>query len=146
VKDTAKQHDRLIQFFVPGKPATKGSTKSFASKRTGKIVTVSDCKRLKGWEKRVAGHALTAKRPGPLSCGSIGMGIEFFLARPQIDHNDLPTSKPDLDKLTRAILDALTGVLYEDDAQVVTLNVAKRFADMEDASEGASVTLWSEDE
>lgn len=38
------------------------------------------------------------------------------------------TSKPDLDNLAKAILDALTGVLYADDAQVVDLRLAKVIA------------------
>lgn len=36
---------------------------------------------------------------------------------------------PDLDKLCRALLDALTGVLYVDDAQVVQLAAVKRYGD-----------------
>jgi hypothetical protein len=36
--------------------------------------------------------------------------------------------KPDLDKLVRAVGDALTGILYRDDAQIVSLNASKRFA------------------
>jgi Holliday junction resolvase RusA-like endonuclease len=32
-----------------------------------------------------------------------------------------------VDKLCRAVLDALTGILYHDDAQVVSLNASKRY-------------------
>lgn len=35
----------------------------------------------------------------------------------------------DLDKLVRAVLDALTGVLYLDDAQVVVIGALKRWSD-----------------
>ncbi|MFZ1730810.1 MAG: RusA family crossover junction endodeoxyribonuclease [Bacteroidota bacterium] len=35
-----------------------------------------------------------------------------------------PTSKPDADKLSRAVLEALTGVAYKDDAQVIDNDVA----------------------
>jgi Holliday junction resolvase RusA-like endonuclease len=38
-----------------------------------------------------------------------------------------PTTKPDLDKLARAVLDALTGVYYLDDAQVVSLDLQKAY-------------------
>lgn len=40
-----------------------------------------------------------------------------------------PGRKPDLDKLARAALDALTGVVFLDDAQVVDLVVRKRYTD-----------------
>jgi Holliday junction resolvase RusA-like endonuclease len=36
-----------------------------------------------------------------------------------------PNVMPDLDKLARAILDALTGIVWRDDAQVVRLDVEK---------------------
>jgi len=39
-----------------------------------------------------------------------------------------PTSKKDdLDKLARTLFDALTGVVYDDDSQVVELHVSKRY-------------------
>ena len=38
-----------------------------------------------------------------------------------------PTVKPDIDKLVRAVLDALTSVVFTDDAQVVALRVDKDY-------------------
>ena len=39
------------------------------------------------------------------------------------------TKKPDADNLAKAILDALNGVAYPDDAQIVTLTVRKRYGE-----------------
>ncbi len=39
-----------------------------------------------------------------------------------------PTKKPDVDNCQKAILDPLNGVAFKDDAQVVAISVAKRFA------------------
>jgi crossover junction endodeoxyribonuclease RusA len=39
--------------------------------------------------------------------------------------------KPDLDKLLRATLDALTGVVFHDDAQVVKVIAEKVYGDVE---------------
>lgn len=36
-----------------------------------------------------------------------------------------PCSKPDVDKLARTVLDALTGIIWRDDAQVVSLEIRK---------------------
>jgi len=36
-------------------------------------------------------------------------------------------TKPDVDKLARAVLDALTGVLFYDDSQVISLTVTKKY-------------------
>lgn len=38
-----------------------------------------------------------------------------------------PAKQPDIDKLVRAVLDALTGVCYDDDAQVVMLLATKQY-------------------
>ncbi len=50
------------------------------------------------------------------------------------------TKKPDLDKLARALKDALKGVLYHDDAQVVVLLARKVYA-AETAAPCAEVTV-----
>lgn len=39
----------------------------------------------------------------------------------------LPLVKPDVDNVAKAILDALNGVAYEDDAQVVMLTISKTY-------------------
>lgn len=41
----------------------------------------------------------------------------------------LPTKKPDTDNIAKAILDALNGLAYYDDAQVVYLQVSKKYSD-----------------
>lgn len=55
-----------------------------------------------------------------------------------------PTTKPDRGKVLRTLEDALTGVLYEDDAQVVAGIVAKRWGQ----GAGAQITIrvWETDE
>ena len=40
-----------------------------------------------------------------------------------------PTKKPDADNIAKIIMDALNGVAYEDDRQVVELIVRKFFSD-----------------
>ena len=54
--------------------------------------------------------------------------MRFYLPRPASASKTkkLPASKrPDLDKLARAVLDALTDVIFEDDSQVVSLGAFK---------------------
>ena len=41
-----------------------------------------------------------------------------------------PAKKPDADNLAKAILDALNGIAYKDDAQVVVLGVEKIYSDV----------------
>jgi crossover junction endodeoxyribonuclease RusA len=67
--------------------------------------------------------------------GPVGATLTFSLRRPK----KLPTRYPvgqrsgDVDKLARAALDAMTGVVYLDDAQVVSLLVTKCWAEADTA-------------
>lgn len=39
----------------------------------------------------------------------------------------LPTKKPDIDNLVKAVLDGLNGLAYQDDKQIVALEAAKGY-------------------
>lgn len=56
--------------------------------------------------------------------GPIGMRISFGIKAPLNTKHGYPKS-PDLDKLVRGVLDALTGVCYVDDSQVVKIDAQK---------------------
>jgi Holliday junction resolvase RusA-like endonuclease len=40
-----------------------------------------------------------------------------------------PSVKPDLDNLCKAVLDALNGIAYHDDKQIVELHLSKAYSD-----------------
>lgn len=86
------------------------------------------------------GHAYTPKETreyeqyvkslyhGPLFEGAV---IVKILAgfNPQKGKEVYPTKKPDADNIAKTILDALNGVAYDDDKNVVDLVVSKRWTD-----------------
>ena len=41
-----------------------------------------------------------------------------------------PTKKPDLDNVAKAFLDAMNGVVYKDDCQIISLHVTKVYAEI----------------
>lgn len=43
------------------------------------------------------------------------------------DNLEYPMKKPDLDNVAKVVLDSLNGVAYKDDAQVIELNMKKRY-------------------
>ncbi|MEW6726890.1 MAG: RusA family crossover junction endodeoxyribonuclease [Bacillota bacterium] len=119
----------MISFTVYGIPQPKGSTRSFV--KDGKVITTSDNPRLKDWHHLVAWAAQEHKPPA-LMQGPVMVTLMFTLARPKSvspKKRPLPVVKPDLDKLIRAVLDALKGTFYADDGQVCALNVFKRYGD-----------------
>jgi Holliday junction resolvase RusA-like endonuclease len=120
---------RIVSFRVVGVAQPKGSTRAFVPKGwTRPIITTANPKS-KGWQQLVAEQAQTVAQDG-LFVGPVLLSAVFCLPRPQ----SLPkrvlhhTKKPDLDKLVRSTKDALKGVLYHDDAQVVKLHAEKRYA------------------
>lgn len=121
-----------LWFFVAGDPETKGSTRSFRVRNSDRIVTTSDNPRLKNWEARVAlGAQRIAEekgwKPEPWPA-YYTVALHFFLKRPGAPkYVTRPAKRPDLDKLTRAVLDAISGILYADDGQVVSIEAEKLF-------------------
>lgn len=138
----------MVQFSVSGKPGTKGSTRAFPRvKKNGAIgvVVTSDNRTLGVWTDAVAWAARAAMRRErcAMTVGPVSVALVFYVRQPQRPRHLLPVAKPDLDKLSRAVLDALTGVVYHDDAQVVSMTASKYYASGPPVVEGVSVTVES---
>lgn len=121
-----------IEFFVPGTPAPQGS-KSFKGIRGGRGLLVESSKALGPWRERVA----LAAHPHAdgLIGGAVAIRLDFVMPRPKsAPKRSTPAAvkRPDIDKLSRAILDAITGILIADDSQVVTLYATKRLAEIDE--------------
>lgn len=112
-------------FRVPGLAATKGSTRSFVAR--GRVVTKADCNRLKPWSRDVAWAARAAGTRLAPKGQAVRVSVTFVLPRPRATSAAALYSvvRPDVDKLTRACLDALTGVAYADDGQVASQTAHK---------------------
>lgn len=138
-----------VQFGVSGKPGTKGSTRAFPRvKKDGTIgvVVTSDNRKLGVWTDAVAWAARAAMRRErcAMTVEPVSVALVFYVRQPQRPrHHLFPVAKPDLDKLSRAVLDALTGVVYHDDAQVVSMTASKHYASEPPVVEGVIVTVES---
>lgn len=126
--------------FVPGTPAPQGS-KSFKGHRGGKAILIESSKAVGPWRERVA-LAAHSNAPG-LSDGPVSVDLTFILPRPKsTPKRSTPPAvkRPDIDKLARAILDALTGIWFTDDSTVIDLRATKRLA-RPDETPGALIVL-----
>ncbi len=132
-----------ITFTVHGPASTKGSTRSFVSANTGRVVTLADAKSLPAWTQAVAFSAKAAGVKLHLAPQAIGIAVWLIFQRPQsvsVSKRPSMTVKPDVDKCLRATLDALTGIAYADDAQVVAAHVRKRYGGRAETI----VQIWEE--
>lgn len=64
---------------------------------------------------------------GPL-CGPLKVTMRFILKRPKRPKFALPAVRPDADNFWKAVSDALNGILWEDDAQIVECHASKAYA------------------
>ena len=123
---------------VYGEAIPKGSTRAFVI--NGKAVTTNANKRTKDWQTLVSMAAQEKKPDKPID-GAVDILLNFYLPRPKGHYGtgknagklresapDFHVTKPDTDKLARAVKDGLTGVVYGDDSQVTQLIAVKWYA------------------
>jgi Holliday junction resolvase RusA-like endonuclease len=134
---------RVLTFTVLGKPQTSGSKRSFRHKHTGKQVTIPASDEQVNWQNRVADKGREVY-DGPLLDVPLAIEFTFFRPRNQGDFGTgrnagtvkasapaYPATRPDLLKLARAVEDALSGIVYRDDAQIVQENLRKDYGEPE---------------
>jgi Holliday junction resolvase RusA-like endonuclease len=64
-----------------------------------------------------------------LSKGPLSLEVVFNLQRPKSTKRKHPSVRPDLDNYIKSILDAVQGVLFEDDGQVVQMSARKQYSE-----------------
>lgn len=142
-----------INFVVPGVPAPGGSKKAFIVRtKSGALRSniVDDAVRNAPWRSLVSVVARQAMKGLPPFHGPIKLDVEFRMPRAKHHYRkngaltgSAPrdhTKKPDRTKLLRALEDALSGIVWCDDTQVIGGEVSKRFVGYDEAP-GAAVTV-----
>ena len=120
-----KKRINQLTFNIIGAPVAKGRPRFYRGSGFVGTYTPDNTRR---WENIVRGQAISY-RPKELWKGPISMALTFLMPRPK----SLPKKvihhikKPDLDNLAKAIKDALQGVIYKTDSQVVVLNLDKKY-------------------
>ena len=136
----------MIRFEVRGHPITQGSMRAFVNRYTGRAaVTSSNQSKMQLWRHAVSDEARKARETANVEmfAGPVAVSVEFRLARPASAPKrritwPIGARSGDVDKLARAVLDALTGVLFVDDSQVTRLQVSKLWGEP-----GATVLVGS---
>jgi crossover junction endodeoxyribonuclease RusA len=125
-----------IEFTVLGTPQPQGSLRSLG---TGRPLLDSN-KQLEPWRHAVAAQALTAMHNHKPFTGPLRLHALFVFSRPAghfgtgRNSGQLKPSaplyvqtRPDLDKLLRAVGDAITGIVCRDDNQLVIVHAEKHY-------------------
>lgn len=121
------QSERVLEFTTYGRPIPKGSTTSFTN-QMGRVVTHAANPNLPEWDTVIrieAGDAMS----GPLWEGPVEIDALFTFVRPRTSKRAQPTVKPDIDKLCRALCDAMADRVYRNDTQVVGIRAYKAYGE-----------------
>lgn len=123
----------MIRIDIPGPPTAKGRPR-FA-RATGRAYTPAKTVNAEAHVKMIAAQAMAGAAPfdGPLT-----MRVVAALAIPgswsQRKQRDAaegrlrPTGRPDVDNFLKLYGDALNGIVWRDDAQVVEAKVSKHYS------------------
>ena len=104
----------LLSFTIPGKPVAKARARTVS--KAGRVWSFTPSKTMK-YEALVRGVALHARQEAKLSISEalFSLKVDCYGAHP----------RSDWDNLGKAISDALNGIIWKDDSQVIDASVQK---------------------
>lgn len=126
-----------MQFIVEGKPQGKARARTFYNARAGKMCSMTpeqtkSYEDLIRWKYKAAGGQYMGEKV-------LQVDIKAFYPIPKafnkakqseaIEGQIRPTTKPDCDNIIKVVLDALNGVAYYDDKQVVCVSCNKYYGE-----------------
>jgi crossover junction endodeoxyribonuclease RusA len=138
---------KRIEFVVYGKPAQMGSKKAFV--RGGRaIITDDNSEKRKQWANAVSSVAAEVMRGRDLISSPVQLRALFYFRRPNSHYGsgrnattlkssapELHSQTPDLDKLIRCLGDALTGIVFRDDALIWSMVISRHWTEKQERAE-----------
>lgn len=124
----------MIRFTVHGEPVAAARAK-YTNQR-GRVWAY-DPQKSRNYKQYVRVIAKLAGINEP-KLGPIKLSVQFYRSIPQTwtkkkqklaaDGTLKPTTKPDLDNLIKAVQDALNGIAYADDRQIIEMHISKHYS------------------
>lgn len=144
------ENSTAAKFSVVGDPVPQGSMRAFLRRGGGRPILAPDNKRTRPWKDAVTWAAAEARRFTAIE--PVAVQLRFTLRRPKghsrANGSLRPTAptyhdtKPDIDKLVRAVLDSLVEArVLADDSLVAWLRVAKGYPLYPEQPAGVDVTV-----
>lgn len=129
----------ITEFNVSGKPITQGSkraiSKGYMRDTSDEATANQSANRLRDWKEKVGMTAYMLRAPIELEAVNVSARFVFerhpsnWLKSGNLKKGSPTIPRGDLDKLFRAIGDAMSGIVYKDDRQIVSWDgSSKRFA------------------
>lgn len=123
---------------IPGKPQGKARARTFYNPRLGKMQSITPDKTVLYENLIKECYMVLDNRKSWFNSEPLHMYIDAYFEIPksttkkkraEIEDGKLyPTKKPDIDNIAKVICDALNGVAYKDDTQIIELTVRKLYS------------------
>lgn len=122
----------MITFFIPLEPVAKGRPRISPN---GHCYTPGTTRAYEGDIKDL----LYAQRKHFLEIFNkpLNIYLKFFISPPKKFVRHYPSCRPDVDNFAKAVLDAMNGIVFKDDGQIITLTISKRYH----SNPGTEVTI-----
>ena len=125
----------MLHFHVEGNPVGKGRPRF---RRTKNFVQTYTDSKTAAWEEKVKSAAKqgmgdTPPLETPVSVyGYFGLSVPSSHSKKRttacLEGREAPSKKPDLDNMAKAVLDAMNGVVFKDDSQIINLHLKKVYS------------------
>ena len=123
-----------VMFSVEGTPVPKGRPRF---SRRGNFVSTYTPTKTRDYESLIAQAARIAMSTAEPLKTPVAAYIYITVPIPQsyskkrsaacLDGSERPCKKPDADNILKAYFDAMNGIVYEDDSQIVSIHATKRY-------------------
>jgi Holliday junction resolvase RusA-like endonuclease len=132
---------KSLKIIVPGEPVPKGRPRARIVEPRSKprFTSFYQDADTEAYEKRVAWQGKVAMQGRGVCLGALRAHVMVFVPIPRswsnkqrqqaIDGVIFPTSRPDADNFLKCACDALNGICWKDDAQIVDMRVSKRYSE-----------------
>ena len=127
-----------MRFVVEGKPQGKARARTFFNHNTGKMQSITpeqtkSYEELIRWSYKASGGKYLGDKPIEISIRAYYAIPQSFsrVKREQALQGEIrPMTKPDTDNIIKVVLDALNGVAYYDDKQVISVSCDKWYGEI----------------
>mgnify|MGYP003289931866 CR=1 FL=1 len=138
---------KTVTFHVPGKPQGKARARTFYNKNAGRHMSATPDNTVL-YENFIKDqfinycNGLYLERGVPVTLRIVARflppkSMSKKVQQQMLDGKVLPLKKPDMDNIVKVVADALNGVAYHDDTQIVFVSAKKAYS----AVEGLDITV-----
>lgn len=117
----------MIQFTIPGQPTGKARPRvtKWGTHNTVKTVLYENLVKTLCPRQKIEGYIFA----DIVAYYQVPKGASKVKQAKMMDGTIRPTTKPDIDNICKIIFDALNGIAYDDDSQIVLLTAEKKYGE-----------------